>query len=277
MSRFVICAMLCVATALKDQSSGALIVAQSHAQGFVRLRVCNAYPYSAALDIFRGNHEKLTSEKPMQYKTCGDFLANLRSGDKIEFKVDDASMGTFSVTDLPNNDAVLLLVTHSHDTLSTAVSFESRILPGRPWLPYQWTSTQVAIIPQVAIIDTFKGRAKATPMIMDSAVVRFNYINCTGRFEELRYGSVVAVNQGSYNVKLVDTDGKTKAEAQLVALFHESYVILRTGVEAEEGPAYPQDLIVYPNSDEADLLSGAFPFAQASAALFALVFSFSHW
>ena len=37
-----------------------------------------------------------------------DFVAPLRSGDKLEFKVGDASAGTFSVSDLPQNDAVLL-------------------------------------------------------------------------------------------------------------------------------------------------------------------------
>lgn len=200
----------------------------------------------------------------MHYKTCRDFLANLRSGDKLEFKEGDASTGTFSVSNLPSNDAVLLLVIHSRDTLSTAVSFESRIFAN-------------SMNAQAAIIDTFKGRAKATPMIMDSAIVRFNYINCTGRSEELPYDSVVEINQGSFNVELVDTDGKTKAKAELVALFHESYVILRTGVEAEEGPAYPQDLVIYPNSDPTELISGAVAFAQASAALFALVFSFAHW
>merc|ERR1719321_2346063 len=124
--------MLCVAAALKDQSSGALR-ASSHAQGFVqalefkhRLRVCNAYPYSAALDVFRGASEKLT-DQPMHYQTCKDFTAPLKPGDKLEFKVGDASAGTFSVSDLPNNDAVLLLVIHRHDTLSTAVAFESHV------------------------------------------------------------------------------------------------------------------------------------------------------
>merc|ERR1719198_874103 len=94
------------------------------AEGFVRalefkhrLRVCNAYPYNAALDVYRGKSEKLTADGAMPYKTCQDFSTPLKAGDKLEFKVGDASAGTFSVSDLPNNDAVLMLVIHRHDTL----------------------------------------------------------------------------------------------------------------------------------------------------------------
>ena len=42
-------------------------------------------------------------------------------------QVGNANAGTFSVSDLPNNDAVLLLIVYRHDTLSTAVSFESHV------------------------------------------------------------------------------------------------------------------------------------------------------
>merc|ERR1719409_1716300 len=76
--------------------------ARGQAEGFVkalefkhRLRVCNAYPYAASLDVFRSK-EKLT-DSPMAYKSCKDFMAPMQSGDKLEFKVGDASAGTFSV------------------------------------------------------------------------------------------------------------------------------------------------------------------------------------
>merc|ERR1719199_2373924 len=89
------------------------------AAGFVKglefkhkLRVCNAYPYQAALDVFRAK-DKLT-DQPMHYKSCKDFMAPMKSGDKLEFKIGDASAGTFAVADLPSNDAVLLLIIHRH-------------------------------------------------------------------------------------------------------------------------------------------------------------------
>merc|ERR1719327_99261 len=67
--------------------------------------------------------------------------------------------------------------------------------------------------------------------------------------EDLRYDSVIAVNKGIYDVVLQGEDGQTKAKSELVALDKESYVILRTGVEAQMGPAYPQELVIYPKSD----------------------------
>jgi hypothetical protein len=262
MSRLLICAVLCsTAAALNsDQAQGALR-SKVRAEGFVqalefkhRLRVCNAYPYSAALDVYRGTSEKLTDSAPMHYKSCQDFVAPLRSGDKLEFKVGDASAGTFSVADLPQNDAVLLLVIHRHDTLSTAVSFESHVFANLE-------------NSQVAIIDTFKGAAKGSPTIMDVAAK-----GKTSHSEDLRYDSVVAINPGLYNVHLLGADGKDAAkDTQLVALNHESYVIIRTGVEAQQGPAYPQELIIYPNSDAKLLHSSAPAVAKISAAMLALL------
>merc|ERR550537_408481 len=157
MSRLIICAVLCIgASALVEQKHAAL-----RAQGFVkalefkhRLRVCNAYPYSAAIDVIRGKDEKLTKDMPMHYRTCRDFVAPLQSGDKLEFKVGDASAGTFAVSDLPNNDAVLMLVIHRHDQISTAVQFESHV----------FANLENA---QVAVMDTYKGAAKGNLNIMD--------------------------------------------------------------------------------------------------------------
>jgi len=218
-----------------------------------RLRVCNAYPYAASLDVFRAK-DKLT-DSPMAYKSCKDFMAPMQSGDKLEFKVGDASAGTFSVSDLPNNDAVLLLVIHRHDQLSTAVSFESHVFAN-------------LLNAQVAVIDTYKGAAQSSPRIRDTKTKEAKQ---EVRSEELRYNSVVAVNPGVYEVDLEGTDGKVKSKTELVALNHESYVILRTGVEAKNGPAYPQELVVYPNSDPSSLHSGAAAHSVLAALLAALV------
>mmetsp|Transcript_113969 Transcript_113969/g.333063 ORF Transcript_113969/g.333063 Transcript_113969/m.333063 type:complete len:277 (+) Transcript_113969:74-904(+) len=226
------------------------------ADGFVRtlefkhrLRICNAYPYGAAMDVYRGKSEKLTGETPMPYKTCRDFLAPLKAGDKLEFKVGDANAGTFSVSDLPNNDAVLFLVIHRHDTLSTAVSFESHVFAN-------------LLNAQVAIIDTFKGSSTVMPRIMDAKSV-----GKQSRSEELRFNSVVAVNPGVYEVELVGKDGEVRGRHELVALNRESYVVLRTGVEAQQGESYSQDIVVYPNSDPSTLKSGTVAAGPAAAVL----------
>jgi len=174
----------------------------------------------------------------MPYKECEDFKTQLKAGDKLEFRVGDANAGTFSVSDLPNNDAVLLLVIYRHDTLSTAVSFESHVFAN-------------LLNAQVAVIDTYKGSAKSSMKIQDSSDAK------TARSEDLRFDSVVAVNPGVYECDLVGSDGAQKDKTQLVALNRESYVALRVGVEAQSGQAYPEALVVYPKNDPAALRGAA--------------------
>merc|ERR1719329_722006 len=175
-------------------------------------------------------------------------MAPLKAGDKLEFKVSGASAGTFSVSDLPNNDAVLLLVIHRHDQLSTAVSFESHVFAN-------------LLNAQVAIIDTYKGVSRSTPRIKDKE----DATKHSARSEELRYSSIVAVNPGVYEVELDGADG-IKGKNELVALNRESYIVLRVGVESKNGKSYPQELVVFPKSDPALLHSNA-----AARGLFAVL------
>lgn len=260
---------VCMFLLLSTGSSGvnirhALLAARDRSLGFIRslefkhrLRVCNAYPYAEALDVLHGRDEKLTGETPMPYKTCRDFLSPMKTGDKLEFKVGDVNAGTFSVSELPSNDAVLLLVVHRHDTLSTAVSFESHV----------FANLQEA---QIAIIDTYKGSAKSLPRILDSVISGGNK-SADARSEELRYDSVVAVNPGVYEVDLTGAGGETKTRQKLVALNHESYVVLRTGVQSQQGQAFPEELVIYPNSDVRELPhSGAWQQARITLPLCSL-------
>lgn len=232
------------AVAVGVSQTGTALRHTEKATGFVkalefkhRLRVCNAYPYDQPLDMYRGKSEKLT-QQPMPYKTCVDFSTPLHAGDKMAFKVGDANAGTFTVSDLPNNDAVLLLIIHRHDTLSTAVAFESHVFAN-------------LLNAQLAIIDTYKGTQRSVASIRDEAS------RDKLRKETLRYNSVVAVNPGKYQVVLSDEEGKAETSGELVALDRESYVILRVGVEAQSGPSYDQELVVYPQSDPSFLKHGA--------------------
>jgi len=255
MGKFEACIALCLLNLGSAVVTAGSLRHVGSAEGFVRalefqhsLRVCNAYPLSGELDVFRGKSEKLTGESPMPYKSCRDFKAPLKSGDKLEFKVGDATAGTFAISDLPNNDAVLMLVIHRHDTISSAVAFESHV----------FSNLQNA---QVAVIDTYKGKAQSKPRIMDEAS---GDKKKQARSEELRFDSVVALNPGKYEVVLAGDDGETKAMSALVALDSQSYVVLRTGVESEDGQAFPQELVVYPESDASQIHSaavGASPFA----------------
>eukprot|EP00747_Dinoflagellata_sp_TGD_P066046 gnl/TRDRNA2_/TRDRNA2_154628_c0_seq3.p1 gnl/TRDRNA2_/TRDRNA2_154628_c0~~gnl/TRDRNA2_/TRDRNA2_154628_c0_seq3.p1 ORF type:complete len:275 (-),score=86.57 gnl/TRDRNA2_/TRDRNA2_154628_c0_seq3:22-846(-) len=222
-----------------------------------RLRVCNAYPIDTPLEVFHGK-ERLTGDDNMPYKSCRDFSTPLKSGDKLEFKAGEAAAGTFSVADLPQNDAVLMIVVNRHDVVSTAMSFASHV----------FANSEKA---QVAVLDAYKGKTKSTPQIEEQDQPAKK--DKDGKplppppkhKEMLRYDSVVAVDQGLYEVELAgDDDKQIKGKADLVALNKESYVVLRTGVEAKSGQLYPEDVIVFPQSDPAKIpKSGA-----AHAALF---------
>jgi len=230
---------------------------RSSARGFIhslefkhRLRVCNAYPYNTAIDIYRGKTEeknRLTADRPMHYKACRDFEAPLMAGDKLEFKVGDASAGTFAVSDLPNNDAVLLLVILRHDRESTAVSFNSHV----------YANLQNA---QVAVLDTYKGVAPSKVQIHSGK-----------NHEELRYDSVIALNQGTYEVEL-ESKGATVAKSNFTAVNKENYVMMRVGVEAKQGPSYPQELVIYPNT-----FHGSARLCSASMTLFAIALAMVRW
>lgn len=201
-----------------------------------KLRVCNVYPYAAPLDVFLWK-DKLT-ESAMHYKECRDFGPSMKAGDVIEFKVGDAQAGTFSISDLPNADSTLLLVVFRHDVLSTAVEFESHVFVN-------------LLNAQIAVMDTYRGAKKTSARIQDRKDSQ------VARSEELRYDSVVAINPGHYEIILVGDDGEKKASQELVALNRESYVVMRCGVEAQQGKAYPQELVVFPHSDPKALTGAA--------------------
>lgn len=221
-----------------------------------QLRICNAYPTVAAMDIYRGASERLTGTEPMKYKSCRDFKAPLKSGDKLEFRVGEQTTGTFSIADLPNSDATLLLVVHRHDSISTAVSFESHV----------FAALDSA---QVAIIDTYKGKETSIARIMDEPAMKDGK-KVAPRSEELRFDSVVAVNPGTYDVALAGADGKERTRTKLLASKHESYVVMRTGVETKSG-SFPQELVVYPSPQDMALRSGAARPLVGLAAVVALV------
>lgn len=223
-----------------------------------QLRVCNAYASTAALDVYKGD-EKLT-DHPMEYKACRDLRVKLRAGDRLQFRaVDMASMGTFSISDLPNNDAVLLLVIHRHDSESTAVAFESHVF-------------EDAETSEVAVIDTYRGRDRnitahisggAPPKKAEGGVFFFLFRVHWPEFssfwgkpkeeakpektEDLRFQSTLALNPGVYTVSLNNWAGNATSTDELTAVRHKNYVIFRTGIESEEGGTnWPEEITVYP-------------------------------
>lgn len=204
-----------------------------------RLRVCNAYPSDQSIDIFMGK-QKITTDGSMAYQSCQDLKHVVKPDDSYDFKLGgEMSVGTFAVSNLPNDDAVMLLVIHRHDKSSTSAAFESHVYSSN--LPNA----------QVAVVDTFKGSADAGLFIRRATKDELGKTSETS--EPLRYNSVVAVKPGEYECALTTTGGIEVAKKSLVALGKESYVVIRTGVDAKSDKAFPQALTVFPASDAASL------------------------
>ena len=109
------------------------------------------------------------------------------------------------------------------------------------------------------MIDAYKGKERAIPRIKDQRGGKDH------RNEELRFSSVVAVNQGKYDVALAAQDGHEVAVQHMVALKHQNYIVLRTGVEGQK----PEELVVFPQSD-ASMLPHSGAAKQAMSILAAL-------
>jgi len=225
----------CVLTASLFVNSEGHKGLRSHLQteGFVRtlkfkytLRICDAYASEDKLEVIKGKESLLEG---MSYKECSDISTDLKSGDKIEFKIEGTEAGTFSIQDLPQNDATLLLMITRHDAVSRAVAFESHVFSS-------------LANSQIAVLDMYKGAEKSTMKIQDKTEAKLS------RSEDLRYDSVVAVNPGKYDCVLVGADGAEKARTDLVAVPKESYVAFRTGLDVQdkEGKGYKEDIVVYP-------------------------------
>jgi hypothetical protein len=224
-----------------------------------RLRVCNAYPNVENMDIYHRHSEKrdiyrrragqkITGDAPLAYKACGDFLLPMKAGDQLEFKVEPGdcqmdscqlSAGMFQISDLPNNDALMLLVVQRHDTLTNAVAFKSHVFAN-------------LLNAQVAVIDAYKGAARGKTVIMGApsrSLLKKLGRDAPAPNETLRFNGVVAIRPGEWKVALMDGLGGEVEEKDFVALNRESYVVMRTGVEAQHDQPWAQSLVVYPIED----------------------------
>jgi len=233
----------CLLAALAES---AISPSQLRATSFIRaidfkhvLRICNVYPYDAALDVYMGK-EKL-NDAELAYKDCAEFSPKLAAGAKLDFKVAESTVGTFTIAELPQSDAVLFMAIFRHDSTSTAVSFESHVFSSNEQ-------------PQVAVVDTYKGGTQQSELrIQDQRAKKKGEV----RSELLRYDSVVAVTPGIYDVVLTKASGEKGAKGELVVKEREAYAVLRCGLSASaEGAAsYPEEVVVFPRSDPAEFQS----------------------
>lgn len=206
------------------------------------LRVCNAYAHDDALDIRHcgSTGPALTGERPLQYKSCRDLRFSAEAGDKFEFAVGGAVLGVFVVSELPQQDGMLLLVVRRHPSDTSTMLIES----------HAFAHVQSA---QLAVFDAYGGD-------------RISSLELKGRDGaslHLRFGSVVLLSPGRYEVQL-DSHGEDASTSKdaFEARDGEHYVVLRVG--AKHGPRFPEAIVVYPSVSDGPVLESV---ARAKSSL----------
>lgn len=197
----------------------------------LKLRICNAYPQEMPYDVYL-NKEKI--QEGLEYTDCFQYTDDLRSGDKINFKVQSLQAGSFTIDNLPREDATLLLVIMRHDPESVSAKFLSHVYAALK-------------DPQIAVLDAFQG--DADPKIQ--LAVKGGAISEDAVPKSLGVGSVMAVDEGAYEVTLGKA-GKKQKKYELNTWGQEAYAIIRCGMDSPKGKNYPEELLVFPQKKLAE-------------------------
>jgi len=192
------------------------------------LLLCNAYPSKSAVQVSTNGKPVLDS---LAFQQCRYTNTNVLAKDKVDFMLTDAGIeGTFEVGDLPQTDSVLLLVLQKRDNHSPLMAFQSFAFP----------SNSASAEAHVAVIDASAGGHKAHLQIGDKPAQ-----GDVKRVEELSFNRVYALEQGSYDISVLD-QGKGSPNQMVQLLGQRDYVLMRTGGEelgAKSLVAFPHDEI----------------------------------
>merc|ERR1719152_659731 len=149
----------------------------------------------------------------LNFQQCKYADGNILAKDKLDFMMHDAGIeGTFEVGDLPQTDSVLLLVVQKRDDKSPLMAFQSFAFPTN-------SGSREA---HVAVIDATVGSPKAHLQIADKPTQ-----GDVLRVEELSFNRVYALEQGSYDVSVLD-QGKETPKQMVQLLGQRDYVIMKT-------------------------------------------------
>lgn len=213
-----------------------------------RFLVCNAYPSDSPAKLSK-NGAPLEGASTLGFKQCQYVASNVLPKDKIDFELESAGIqGTFEVSDLPDTDAVLLLVVQKRDASSSLMAFQSFAFPINP-------NSEEA---HIAVIDASTNTPKEHLKISDAPK------DPKGKAsqEELMFNRIYALDSGVYQVSL----GGVKPE-MLELQSKKDYVLLRTGQSADQ-----QALVAFPHDDIPH--SSAFALMPTVAALFCTLLLF---
>jgi len=203
-----------------------------------QLLVCNAYPGSSPVFVKQNHAENKAAHHGIGFQECRPIVGRVQSKDKLDFVVADSGIqGTFEIGELPDTDAMLLLVVEKRDDKTTLMSFQSFAFPSH-------TDGKTA---QLAVIDTYRGSSKGQHLRMEDHVDSKERKTISRRVEQLNFNRIYAIEEGDYDASISDhvLDQEELGAQTSKRTFHlakkQNYVILRTG-----GGQFHQSLVVYP-------------------------------
>lgn len=224
-----------------------------------RLLLCNAYPTTQAVTVSKNSYPILAGTNGLATNQCRFVPTGVLSKDKLDFELEAAGVhGTFEVGDLPENDAVLLLVLQRRDAKSPLIAFQSFAFPMN-------SENEEA---HVAVIDASVGAPNARLKVVDVPSLKGR----EARAEELSFDRIYSLEAGEYKVAIFSPDADSKdrskiernSETTVELKGRHDYVMLRTGTGDE------QLLVPFPK-EPLPAPSTAAPRAGMASMLFAAV------
>jgi hypothetical protein len=199
-----------------------------------QLLICNAYPGGAPVTVTQNGAEAREDQRNIRFNECRCTASLVRWKDKLDFVFADSGIrGTFEIGELPDSEALLLLVVEKRDATSPLVSFQSYAFPAH-------ADGKNA---QLAVIDTYKGKSTLPHLRMEDHIDNTEKKLVHRRIEQLNFNRIYAIEEGSYDASISDhVQDETGLEKKTFRLAKkQNYVILRTSDGLQH-----QSLVVYP-------------------------------
>jgi len=209
-----------------------------------QLLVCNAYPGNFPVTMKHNGKEAPAAERDINFKQCRHMSSRVHSKDKLDFVFTNSGIqGSFEIGELPDSDAMLLLVIERRDATSPLVAFQSFAFP----------SHSEGKNAQMAVIDAYKGNSSSPHLRMEDHINSKERKTISKRVEELNFNRIYAIEEGTYDASINDhlfsngeADRATKeAKTTFRLAKKQNYVILRTG-----DSQFHQSLFVYPEAEK---------------------------
>jgi len=236
------------------------------------IRLCNAYAYDGWMDVWlnengrrsgmdytlsdkaEGEHRLTKDCGPLPYTRCADVSGvHLTHGSSISFRMGGKmELGTFVVSSVPASGSMLQVAVKRRDSWTTAAAFSSHVFAQ-------------SSLPQVALVDAYMGhtlRSTEPPAPAAMMEVRdapgdlpglpvVGMQSHKGRREMIAFGTAVEMAPGAYEFLLTDARGtrfppSRQASVEFVVEKGTYYTILRVGGQADGGPAFEQELVIWP-------------------------------